>query len=94
MGGMGGFFDQFFGGGAKANQGPKQAKAIGKEVEITLAQAYNGADIKVSYPRQIKCPECNGRGGTEDGVIKKCEKCDGHGVVLMTSQRGNMITQR
>lgn len=37
MGGMGGFFDQFFGGAPKVNQGPKQAKPIGKEVEITLA---------------------------------------------------------
>ncbi|CAL6018393.1 Chaperone_protein DnaJ subfamily A [Hexamita inflata] len=99
MGGMGGFgsvFDFINGGrgGRQQQAGPRQSKAIGKEVEVTLEQMYNGADIDVEVERQNKCAGCNGVGGSTPNCIGKCDKCNGRGIVIISTQRGNMITQQ
>ncbi|KAH0574622.1 Chaperone protein DnaJ subfamily A [Spironucleus salmonicida] len=94
-GGFGSMFDMFgMGGGRQRQQGPKQAKAMGQEMEITLEQAFMGADISVPVSRSCKCKGCDGKGGVDGATAGKCSQCQGQGAVMQTMRQGNMIMQQ
>jgi DnaJ family protein A protein 2 len=71
----------FFGGrgGQKRPTGPPKCKPIGKEIEVTLEDAYVGKMTSVTYPRERCCKLCSGKGAAS---VTKCDKCKGKGVVM------------
>jgi len=59
-----------------------------KQVEISLADAYNGTKIEVTVDRQRLCSACNGIGGTDATAVQKCTDCRGQGMVTKMRQMG------
>lgn len=68
-----------FGGGMGGGR-PKQKRQVKpqvKQVEISLADAYNGSKVDVTVDRQRLCDECNGIGGTDASAVQTCPHCRG-----------------
>ena len=59
-------FDLFGMGGRKqgGNQ-KKQVKPLGKVLEVTLEDLYNGKEFEFELERHRICAKCNGVGGTD-----------------------------
>jgi len=96
-GGMGGSpFDMFMGGGM-GRGGPKRkakVKPIARQVEVTLADVYNGKTLLLNVERQRICVACNGIGGTDASAVVKCAGCKGTGIKTILRQMGpGMYTQ-
>jgi len=73
-------FESFFGGGRRGvggNSGKKKAKAIVKEMEITLEEAFVGDSHKFKFKRYRPCEDCDGKRGES---CEKCPECKGRGV--------------
>ena len=64
-GGFGDIFDMFGMGGQGGSREKKQQKGkpIGKEMKITLEDAYSGKMNKVNHTRKKLCEGCDGKGG-------------------------------
>lgn len=78
-------------GGRGGQRGPpkkKQVKPIVKQVEVSLAEVYNGKDIEVDCDRQRVCNVCDGVGGTDSTAVQTCTTCKGRGMVTRMRQMG------
>lgn len=64
-------FSMFMGGGRPggAQKRKVEVKPIVKNVEVTLADVYNGKEIQVDVERQRICSACNGVGGTDASAV-------------------------
>ena len=93
-GGPGGGMDDILGqmvGGARRQGGApkkKQVKPIMKQVEVSLADVYNGKEIEVDVDRQRVCNVCDGIGGTDSSAVQTCSTCKGRGMVTRMRQMG------
>lgn len=58
--------------------GPRKYKPKLVEVEVTLAEVYNGCMKNVNIERYRNCETCDGKGGQN---VQKCTKCKGRGMV-------------
>jgi DnaJ homolog subfamily A member 2 len=87
-GGDGDIFSQMFGGGGGRPKQKRQVKPQVKEVEISLADAYNGCKRDITVDRQRLCSVCNGIGGTDATAVKTCTTCRGQGMVTKMRQMG------
>ncbi len=88
-GGFGG--DSFFGSRRAAQLD------LSVEIEITMADSYNGVKREIKYRRTVDCDVCNGTG--YEGNVKKCPTCNGTGQERIAQQQGmfrfvNTITCR
>jgi len=81
-GGMDDIFSMFMGGGRGGPQGKKQVrvKPIARQVEVTLADIYNGTTVDIDIERQRICETCNGVGGTDASAVQTCTACKGRGM--------------
>ena len=52
---------------------------INMTLEISLEQAYFGADVTVQISRDARCSKCNGVGAVSDDDIQECPECNGTG---------------
>ncbi len=77
-------FEAFFGGGGRG--GPAPGADVGVELEVTLAQAANGAAIDVEYDVVDRCERCHGNGAEPGTPIVTCERCGGRGVLSGVSR--------
>jgi len=59
----------------------RKGKDIKKEIYLTLKEAFNGCQKKISYTRREICPNCNGTGLVENSIKKLCLKCNGTGTI-------------
>ena len=81
-------FSQFFGGSSRrARAGPAQGASLRYDLEITLEEAYRGAEKKVNLPHAVPCEECKGT-GSADGKLENCDTCGGSGQVRRSQSRG------
>jgi DnaJ family protein A protein 2 len=81
----------FFGGGAGGGPGnPNKSKPMLHKLGISLEELYSGKIRKLAANRDLKCDECDGKGGKS---VKKCTECQGMGVKLKTRQMGPMVQQ-
>jgi len=88
IGSMTDFFESIFGsvfGGA-----PRQRRRRGKpgrdlqyDVTITLEQAVNSADVRITIPRPVRCGECGGSGAARGSGPRTCPQCDGRGQLRL-----------
>jgi molecular chaperone DnaJ len=94
-------FDAFFGGafgggfGGGVRTGPRQGEDIAVAVDITLAQAYTGDKVDLSFEAIDRCEHCHGNGAEPGTPIKTCERCGGQGVLqaVTRSPFGQVVRQ-
>jgi molecular chaperone DnaJ len=89
--GFGGFEDIFSavfgedifggGGGRRGPSGPQRGPDVRYDYEITLEQAYSGAEVELSVPTTMTCEVCHGSGAKEGSKPATCSTCAGHGQV-------------
>jgi len=79
LGGMfGGGRTSRMGGGFRRQQMPVKGEDAQYEVEITLEDAYHGAERALTLPVHEACPVCHGTGSDGNRI---CATCYGNGVV-------------
>lgn len=77
------FGDVFGGraGGRQQQNGPRRGSDLRYDLEITLEQAYKGADVEVSIPSTATCDTCDGSGAKKGTKPTGCTTCGGAGRV-------------
>ena len=84
MGNLNDIFEQFFGGrggngGRRGRSGPQQGPDLRTSLSITLEEASEGVDKRLTVTRPERCPECEGRGHPADADPRTCAQCNGQG---------------
>ncbi|HET6485411.1 MAG TPA: molecular chaperone DnaJ [Spirochaetia bacterium] len=90
--GLGGFFENLFGGGGgfdlfgrgrRGRGGAQEQGGKGRDLEVavgvTLEEAYRGTEKKVTVPRYDKCSVCGGNGAKPGTGMTTCPDCRGTG---------------
>jgi molecular chaperone DnaJ len=76
------FGDAFGGGGGRRQQGgPRRGSDLRYDLEITLEQAYQGAEVEISVPTTLTCEVCEGSGAKAGSKPSICSTCGGAGRV-------------
>jgi molecular chaperone DnaJ len=98
--GFGDIFDMFFGaarGGAAAprRNGPARGSDMRYDVEITLEEAFAGAQRDIAFNHLTACQTCKGSGAEPGTLISACDRCTGTGVMRQVRQTplGQFVTQ-
>jgi len=93
-GGFGGFGGSGFGGGTRANRGPKKTKDILRELPVTLEELFNGSTKKMKVTKNVVCSGCEGTGAMSKKRFS-CQACGGSGVRVLIRQFGpGMISKQ
>lgn len=96
-GGFGDMYDMFkefshfggFGGfGRPSRPTVTPGESLRINISITLEEIYCGGEKTIKYWRDIKCDECDGKGGTD---IEICPHCNGTGMITKTTRNGYMV---
>jgi molecular chaperone DnaJ len=76
-------FGDAFGGRAGRGQqgGPRRGSDLRYDMEITLEEAYRGADKEVTVPTTATCDTCDGSGAKAGSQPTTCRTCQGQGRV-------------
>ncbi|OIO37325.1 MAG: molecular chaperone DnaJ [Candidatus Omnitrophica bacterium CG1_02_49_10] len=88
--GFGGIFEDILGGFDIFGQGGRSARGrrgrdLQYEVDVTLEEAAEGLEKKVTIGRYEPCDTCSGSGAKPGSKKKACAKCEGRGQVMMSS---------
>ena len=77
------FGDVFGGrtGGGARQHGPRRGSDLRYDLEITLEQAYKGADVEIRVPTTATCDTCDGSGAKVGTQPSTCGTCGGAGRV-------------
>lgn len=94
-------FEDMFGGFSSAfrnRSSQKNYNLIRGELEIDFMESIRGVSKKFVYKNHFACSRCRGTGAL-DGLpayIKHCDKCQGHGYVVIRQRTplGNFESQR
>ncbi|CAN5466106.1 molecular chaperone DnaJ [soil metagenome] len=82
---FGDVFGEMFGGGRRqASNGPQRGQDLRYDLEITLEQAYAGAEVEIKVPAAITCEVCDGSGAKPGTSPTVCGTCGGAGRVRAT----------
>jgi molecular chaperone DnaJ len=74
-------FGDMFGRGQRRPQGPTRGGDLRYDLEITLEQAYAGAEVEIKVPAALTCEDCTGSGCAPGSSPTACNSCGGHGRV-------------
>jgi molecular chaperone DnaJ len=77
---FGDVFGDMFGRGQRSN-GPARGQDLRYDLEISLEQAYAGAEVEVKVPAAIACEVCDGSGAKPGTSPTTCVQCAGAGRV-------------
>ncbi|HEX8570597.1 MAG TPA: molecular chaperone DnaJ [Caulobacteraceae bacterium] len=66
---------------ARRGNGPARGSDLRYDLEITLEQAYTGAEVEVRVPTAMTCETCEGSGATPGTSAATCNTCGGAGRV-------------
>lgn len=78
-------FGEMFGGGRRRqNNGPARGADLRYDLEITLEQAFAGAEVEITVPASITCEDCEGSGARQGTSPTVCGGCGGAGRVRAT----------
>src|SRR5690606_35406076 len=59
---LGEAYRDVFGGRAGGQPGPRRGSTLRYDLEITLEQAYKGAEVEIGVPTTAACEACDGTG--------------------------------
>ena len=104
FGGFGGegftdIFDMFFGArqgaGAQRQTGPQRGSDLRYDLQITLEDAFRGAEREISFNHLATCENCSGSGAKPGTLIQRCDRCGGSGATRSVRQTplGQFVTQ-
>jgi molecular chaperone DnaJ len=74
-------FGDMFGGGRQGRSGPARGQDLRYDLEISLEQAYAGADVEIAVPAALTCEACTGSGCAPGSSPTTCNTCHGAGRV-------------
>ena len=76
-------FGDMFGGGGRGGRpsGPQRGQDLRYDLEITLEQAYAGAEVDIVVPAALTCEACEGTGAKPGTSPTTCNGCGGAGRV-------------
>lgn len=80
--------DLFGGGGGARRRGPERGADLRYDVEVTLEQAFTGAEREIVVPSASKCEPCSGSGAAPGTSPETCATCQGRGQVVMGDRGG------
>ncbi len=78
------FGDMFAQGGRGRRSGPARGQDLRYDLEITLEQAFAGAEVEIVVPAAITCETCDGSGAKPGTSPSVCGGCGGAGRVRTT----------
>jgi molecular chaperone DnaJ len=81
---FGDVFGEMFGGGRRQSNGPQRGQDLRYDLEITLEQAYAGAEVEIRVPAAMTCEVCEGSGAKPGTSPTVCGTCGGAGRVRAT----------
>ncbi|MBU3901286.1 molecular chaperone DnaJ [Patescibacteria group bacterium] len=92
-GGFEDIFEGIFGAGRRgAGRGGRASRQrgqdIGVDVEISLEEAFKGADKEINLRKAVVCDKCSGSGAEPGSKIKTCSTCGGQGQIEQRSGGG------
>jgi molecular chaperone DnaJ len=76
--GLGDIFNAFSGGSRRTQR--RAGADLRYDLEISLADAFNGTRITVMVPHQYECTTCHGS-GAQPGSLRDCPTCRGTGEI-------------
>jgi|SRR6478609_417276 len=86
-----GFADMFGAdGGRSFGVGKQKTPQVVHEIHLPLDALYTGKTKNLNIRRTIICKPCKGKGGSDP---KKCNVCNGNGIVLVQQQNGPFLMQ-
>lgn len=76
-------FGDIFGarGGGRQRGGPARGNDLRYDLEISLEQAYAGAEVEIAVPATLTCETCEGSGAKPGTTPTQCSTCQGQGRV-------------
>lgn len=75
------FGDAFGGRQGRGQGGPRRGSDLRYDLEITLEQAYKGAEVEISVPATATCETCEGSGAKPGAKPTTCTTCRGAGRI-------------
>jgi len=81
---FGDVFGEMFGGGRRQSNGPQRGQDLRYDLEISLEQAYAGAEVEITVPAAMTCEVCEGSGAKPGTNPTVCGTCGGAGRVRAT----------
>jgi molecular chaperone DnaJ len=81
---FGDVFGEMFGGGRRQSNGPQRGQDLRYDLEISLEQAYAGAEVEITVPAAMTCETCEGSGAKPGTSPTVCGACGGAGRVRAT----------
>jgi molecular chaperone DnaJ len=78
---FGDVFGDMFGGRGRQRSGPARGQDLRYDLEISLEQAYAGAEVEIVVPASIHCEACDGSGAKPGTSPTVCGSCGGAGRV-------------
>ena len=86
-------FGEMFGGGrGRPSNGPQRGQDLRYDLEITLEQAFAGAEVEIKVPAAMTCETCDGSGAKPGTTAQTCVTCAGMGRVR--AQQGFFQVER
>jgi len=77
---FGDVFGEMFGGRGRGH-GPARGQDLRYDLDVTLEQAYAGAEVEIVVPSTISCEVCDGSGAKPGTQPTACGTCGGAGRV-------------
>ncbi|MDR2677284.1 MAG: molecular chaperone DnaJ [Puniceicoccales bacterium] len=78
-------FNEVFGGfgfsGGSGRQENNRGSDLRYDLEISLDEAFTGAEKTLEYRRSVACPECGGSGSAKGSKPVACPYCHGQGAI-------------
>jgi len=78
---FGDVFGDMFGRGQRRPAGPSRGGDLRYDLEISLEQAYAGAEVEIKIPAALTCEACAGSGCAPGSNPTACGSCGGAGRV-------------
>ncbi|WP_369057999.1 molecular chaperone DnaJ [Caulobacter sp. 73W] len=85
-------FGEMFGRNRRGPAGPQRGQDLRYDLEISLEQAYAGAEVEIVVPSAMTCETCDGSGAKAGTTPTVCGSCGGVGRVR--AQQGFFAIER
>jgi molecular chaperone DnaJ len=89
-------FGEILGGGNRRNaggrQGPQRGNDLRYDIDISLEEAFHGADRRITILHAVTCTDCKGQGAAPGTSPVECSMCKGRGRIR--AQQGFFTVER